>query len=291
MNRKKPDRDTPRRDKPPREMPPPAPPRSVAPTALAPHHLRMFALIVDYLLAVGLLNMGHKLLLGSHWDLRPPPLGALHPYWLLASASLLLLRDAVAGQSPGKWFMGIVVAKADDPAAVPPLSALLLRNLALVLLPVEAVWVFVDPYYRRLGDHLAGTVVVAQGRPAPVARRLLGMSIVFLATTLAILLLEYWNVRRTAAYPFALHAAHQDVEVSTTFGGLPEMTAPGLHRSRDGDRMIVRLEAKGKAGKGHVDVYLHLAGPPPHWELQRIEPKVTDPARATKPKIEDAPKR
>jgi uncharacterized RDD family membrane protein YckC len=266
-------------------------PHGRAPTALAPHHLRLFALIVDYLLAVGLLNMGNKLLLGSGWDLRPPPAGVLHPAWLLSALALLLLRDGVAGQSPGKWFTGIAVVRSDDPGTLPRLHALLLRNVTLLVLPVEAVWVFVDPYYRRLGDHLAGTVVVARGRPAPAMRRLLGMAILFLGSTLAIFLLEYWNVRRTAAYPTALHAAQADPGTASLFGSGLELSAPGLARSADGERMRVRLEAKGSAGGGHVEVSLRLAAPPPHWELERVQPVLTEPAKGAKPKVEPAPPR
>ena len=115
-----------------------------APTALAPQHLRLFALIVDYLLVVVLLNLGNKLLLGQGWDLRPPSGGTLTAGWLLAGTALILLRDAPGGRSPGKWFTGIALARADDPGQAPSLAARVLRNVPLLLLPVEALLVFVD---------------------------------------------------------------------------------------------------------------------------------------------------
>jgi uncharacterized RDD family membrane protein YckC len=263
-------------------------PHVPAPTALAPQHLRLFALIVDYLLLVVLLNLGKKLLLGPGWDLRPPAAGTLSAAWLLGGAALLLLRDVPGGRSPGKWLTGIAVARADDPATLPTLGARLLRNLALLLLPVEAVLVFVDPYGRRLGDRLAGTVVVALARPAPVTRRLLGLAVLFLASTLAIFLLEFWNVRRSAAYPLALQAARADPRVQEALGAPVTFSAPGLARSHDGQRMQVHLEAEGSRGKGRVDVSLLRADDPPRWELERIAVQGPPPAA---PPVQDAPQR
>ena len=134
---------------------------SAAPLALAPHHLRLFALIIDYLLAIVVLNLAIKASLGTHWDLNPQTsLGDEWPgLWFATAMLLLLAKDGLNGRSPGKWFMGIAVARANDPAAVPGLARLMLRNLTLAILPLEAVAVFVDRYYRRLGDRLAGTVV------------------------------------------------------------------------------------------------------------------------------------
>jgi hypothetical protein len=212
----------------------------------------------------------------------------------VGAAALLLLRDALAGVSPGKWFMGIAVARADDPATVPPLSARLLRNATLLLLPLEGVLVFVDPYCRRLGDRLAGTAVVARARPAPVTRRLLGLTIVFLSTMLAVFLVELWNVRRSAAYPLALRVAEEDVRVAETFGEDVTLSAPGLLRSLDGTDLHVRLEAEGSRGAGTVEVHLRLTEPPPRWEpatLEIVGPAEPEAVPAGAPPVRDAPPR
>lgn len=272
----------------------PGSPAGTTPTELAPHHLRLFALLVDYLLVVVLVNIVHKLLLGADWDLRTVAESPWRPTWLPLGALLILLRDAVAGQSPGKWFTGIAARRVGDPAVPPPPQASVLRNLPLVLLPVEAVLVFVDPYCRRLGDRLGGTVVVTREQQPPVTRRLLGIAIVFLATTLAIFVAEYWNVRRSAAYPIAVRYAATDGAVQSAFGADPAFMAPGLRRSGNGQEAVVQLGVEGERGKGTVEVHLTLLNDPPRWQPRRVEiiiPPAADDDAAPQPRVQDAPAR
>lgn len=262
---------------------------SAAPLALAPHHLRLFALIIDYLLAIVMLNLAHKASLGAHWDLNPQPFsGDQSPaLWFAAAMVVLLAKDGLNGRSPGKWFMGIAVVRANDPAAVPGLPRLVLRNLTLAILPLEAVAVFMDRYYRRLGDRLAGTVVVAAGNPAHLTRRLLGMAVLFLATMLAILLVEFWNVRRSAAYQTALGAAsrygqvHQAVGDGMEFGG-----SPSLARTPDGQQTTVVLDVEGARGEAQVEVVLRLERAPLRWRvasLRLLEAPLPPPEVQTAP--------
>ncbi len=264
-------------------------PAPAVPRALAPHHLRLFALLVDYLLAVVLVNLLSKALLGARWDLRPEAVAA-SPWLALSVGALLVLgRDLPGGQSPGKWLTGLAVARADDPGSVPGPGPLVLRNVLLALLPVEAVLVFADAYYRRLGDRLAGTVVVAAGRPAPLSRRLLGLAIVFLGTSLGILLVEFWNVRRSAAYHAALAHARDHARVAGAYGaGVSFGGAPGLRFAPGGRRVVVTLDAEGEAGEGEVEVVLELQAQPRRWRLVEVRVRAEgEPA----PRIEEAPAR
>jgi hypothetical protein len=251
------------------------PPRPAVPTALAPHHLRLFALIVDYLLAVVALKLLQQLLLGESWDLDPvlAEAGVPGAGWLAATAALLLARDLVRGRGPGKWLAGIAVARADDPAAVPGTGALLLRGALLALLPLEAVLVFTNPFGRRLGDRLAGTVVVVPARVPPVGRRLLVLAIVFLAAILAAFLLTAWNLRRSAAYRTAREAAAFHAPLSEALGGPPAFGfSPELELSLSsgGGRARVTLKADGPRGEARVEVSLALMPAPRRWRSEEV---------------------
>jgi uncharacterized RDD family membrane protein YckC len=97
--------------------------------------------------------------------------GAL--YWnsgsllfLVAGAAYLLLRDAVGGQSIGKFFLGLVVISLET-GRPSTFGGSVRRNL-LLLLPganvvavfLEALTVVRDPQGQRLGDRLAQTQVI-----------------------------------------------------------------------------------------------------------------------------------
>jgi len=262
-----------------------------APTALAGLHQRLFALLFDYVAVVVVLKLADQVALGAHWDLAPQPgLFAGRPgLWALAGLALLLFRDLPAGRSLGKWLTGIAVRRADDPVRAPGPTAVALRNLALLLLPVEGVLVFLDPHCRRLGDRLAGTVVVTLPRPAPLARRLLLLSSLFLGFVLVALLVTPWNMRRSAAYQTAHRAALEAPAVARAVGRpvtLDPSPAFELHRAgSQGGRATVTFQAEGPAGKATARVELRLRTAPRRWEVVAVD--VT--ARGAPPLVRPAP--
>jgi uncharacterized RDD family membrane protein YckC len=75
-----------------------------------------------------------------------------------------VLEVAMAGQTPGKRLLKLRVVTADG--GTPATGALVLRNLLRVVDNlVGVVLIAVDPLARRLGDRLAGTLVVHAAPP------------------------------------------------------------------------------------------------------------------------------
>ena len=248
---------------------PSTPPAS--PASLAPHHQRLFALILDYLLVVMTLNVAQKILLGMDMELNAPSM----PWWALLApgAVLIAFKDTLGGVSPGRWITGIAVVLASDPESPPPWTRLALRNLFLILLPLEAVWVFFDPFYRRWGDRVAGTVVVTPNRIAPYTRRLLGLTILFLATMLIIFGLEYWNVSRSAAYRTALEAAAVHPKVIAAVGEAPrfgDSLGGSLMKDPQGVKAVVILRTEGKQGEFEVKVVLRRNRGAGRWRVEEV---------------------
>lgn len=87
------------------------------------------------------------------------------PY-LLAGAAYLLLRDAIAGRSVGKFFCGLVVVNlltgrpCGYGAAINRNALLLLPGANVVAAFLEAATIVRDPLGHRLGDRFAATQVV-----------------------------------------------------------------------------------------------------------------------------------
>ncbi len=242
---------------------------------LAPHHLRLFALILDYLLVTTLLKLADQALLGEHWDLLPAsadePVAA--PGWIAWLVFLLLAKDAAGGRSPGKWLGGIAVVRADDPTTRAPLHKCLLRNLTLPLLPLEGIVLFFDPYLRRLGDRLAGTVVVIPASPLPLRLRLMGMAVLVLAVLLASFLMAPWNMRRSAAYQTAYTIAANHPAVREAVGAPVRLdSAPTfqLDLKPEGSRATLIFQAEGPKGETGVRVRLRLGTAPRAWREEAV---------------------
>ena len=239
---------------------------------LAPHHLRLFALIVDYLVIITVLKLADQIALGEHWDLAPPEEGVpgLSAAWAVGLILLMLAKDAVRGRSLGKWTTGLAVANAPDLSRPVPLPRTLLRNVTLLILPVDAVLVFTDRYSRRLGDRLAGTVVVAPAQIAPYLRRLGLIAILFLGFLLASFLLAPWNMKRSAAYQEAYRIASAHPALTGAVGApakLDPSPAFKLALEGEGGTATVTIEAEGPRGKGEAKVMLRMASGPRRWEL------------------------
>jgi uncharacterized RDD family membrane protein YckC len=70
------------------------------------------------------------------------------------------LKDEINGRSLGKRVFGIAVRCIENVSAIPSKWRLFLRNITLVILPIEFLIMIFNPDGTRLGDLLAKTIVV-----------------------------------------------------------------------------------------------------------------------------------
>jgi len=136
---------------------------------------RVLAALIDYLAVALLATLLGFASLGVGAASGRPGLG-----WLLFAAGFFLLQwgyfaafeIALGGRTPGKAAVGLRTIHRTGGAA--GAGALVLRNLMRAVdLAAGAPLIAFDPLARRLGDHLAGTLVVHARRtpPRPVLGR------------------------------------------------------------------------------------------------------------------------
>lgn len=99
--------------------------------------------------------------------------------FLVLGAAYLAARDAVAGQSVGKWLFGLVVISLETRRPVTPVASVA-RNVMLVVpganvaaIFLEAATIVRDPQGQRLGDLMVNTQVVEGYGAHAVVRALL----------------------------------------------------------------------------------------------------------------------
>lgn len=78
---------------------------------------------------------------------------------------LLFAKDSIKGKSLGKSVTGIMVRDKDDFNKTPSFIKLFVRNIFLIVLPVEILFLLFRQDKRRLGDIVTNTIVLTKGIP------------------------------------------------------------------------------------------------------------------------------
>jgi len=256
---------------------------------LAPQHLRLFAFLLDYIVAIGGLKLAEQVLLGDGWDLRMAERApSLFPLWWLVAVALLFLVKDVFGASIGKWMTGISVRRTDAPGWHPDIWRRVARNLTLVLLPFDVYSLFRDRQLRRLGDRWFGTVVIVRQPEIYIVQRAFGLGILFLAFVLSALLITSWNLHRTAAFQLAQSAVLSQ-PVLTAHLGEPVTVddSPSMELRPDQGMALFVFHAKGKERSADVRVRLVLHHAPLGWSVGSID--MPNPNGKEAPLVQDAP--
>jgi uncharacterized RDD family membrane protein YckC len=113
--------------------------------------------------AIGLVVSG-----GGDPEVRP----VILLIWLVVAPAYFFVAEGLWGTTPGKWLLGLVVVREDGSdaglAAAAVRTALRLVD-GLLFYAVGAVFIWSSESRQRLGDRLAGTLVVRES-PAPRLR-------------------------------------------------------------------------------------------------------------------------
>lgn len=122
---------------------------------------RIFAALIDHVILSFLAAIACFFVLGNDWDLSGKEEMDEMLSVILIVCVLYVLKDSVAGMSPGRFIMGIAVSNYSAPGSVPNIFRLALRNFPLLIIwPVEFFVLAFSKQKRRLGDFISGTIVV-----------------------------------------------------------------------------------------------------------------------------------
>ncbi len=86
----------------------------------------------------------------------------IFPIFMLILLISISLKDIFGGRSVGKRVFGLYVRKYDNFEKNPKIHKLIIRNLFLLIWPIEFIIIVIDKNSRRLGDKIANTQVVAK---------------------------------------------------------------------------------------------------------------------------------
>lgn len=169
------------------------------------HFLASFSIAMIVLYFIELENEGE--LSGYYFNLL---IGILSAFIFLYFG-----KDFFRGISFGKWMFGLMVRDEKDSNQVPSFSRLFLRNLFIIIWPVEFIMLLINDG-KRLGDKIAKTIVIENPNRASRRDRFLVIVTLFLVVLTLLLFL----IKNSEAYEVAIQEIEQNEEILIASGGI-----------------------------------------------------------------------
>ncbi len=188
---------------------------------------------------------------------------------MLIGFILYFSKDAIKGISPGKWIMGIMVRDEDNPSQVPSFGRLFVRNLFMIIWPVEFIVLAASQEKKRLGDNIAKTIVVKNPNKPTKLPRILALAGVGLTFFVFIFLFAGAAMKNSDAYKVAITEIEQNEDIISETGGIKGygmMPTGNVSISNGNGQAQLEIKVLGNEKDVNVGVYL-TKEPNGEWEL------------------------
>lgn len=181
-------------------------------------------------------------------------------------------KDSIHGISIGKWIMGIMVRNENDYQATPSFWKLFIRNIFIVVWPVEFIVLAVRNDKKRIGDLLAKTAVVKS--PVKPARlpRIMALTGLILIIISFIIVFTGTAMKNSDAYKVALQNIEMNKDILEESGGITGyglMPTGNISISDGRGQAQLQISVLGKSKNMKVYVYL-TKEPDGPWTLIKM---------------------
>lgn len=188
---------------------------------------------------------------------------------IIPGFALYFAKDCIKGISVGKWIMEIMVRDENDQNEIPSVGRLFLRNLLIIIWPVEFIVLAANSKKKRLGDKIAKTVVVKiPNRPNKLPRvlALIGFGVLFFAF---VFFSAGSAMKNSQAYKVAISEIEMNEEILSETGGIigyGMMPEGGVSISNGQGQAQLEIKVLGNKRDLNVSVYL-VKKPNELWKL------------------------
>ncbi|WCM43309.1 RDD family protein [Flavobacterium sp. CBA20B-1] len=242
---------------------------------IASRKRRIAAFFIDHFIMTSLIVSLAFIALGSNFMEEDNPSKFIITLFsiLIPGMFLYLSKDSIKGNSIGKWAMGIMIRDERNPDIVPSYSKLLLRNLLLIIWPVEFIVLATNNEKKRLGDKIANTIVVKNpNKPTKLPRILI---IVGAAISFCVLLFFIVGntMKNSAAYKVSVAEIEKNEQIISETGGIKGygMIPTGNIKSVNGyGQAQLEIKVLGNQKDVNVSVYLEKE-PNKDWKIIEMQ--------------------
>jgi len=241
------------------------------PFASASRKRRIAALLIDHFVMTFLIISIVFIALGpdfmdanSAGKMSATMLGVMLPGFFL-----YLAKDSIQGISLGKWVLGIMVRDESDPMVTPSFGRLLIRNLFLLIWPVEFIVLITNNRKMRLGDKTAKTIVVKNLRKPGKAQRMVTLLAIIVFLGSFTFLFISFSIKNSEAYKVSVKEIETDKKILLKTGGIKGfgMLPLGSITTTNGQgkaELEIKVLGKKKDLKIHVYLEKELGG---EWKV------------------------
>lgn len=183
-------------------------------------------------------------------------------------------KDAIKGISPGKWVMGIMVRDQNDLNVKPSFARLFLRNITLVIWPIEFIVLATSDKKLRLGDNLSKTVVLENPNKPSKTPRIIALIIIGIGFFIFMLFFAANALKNSGAYKKAVENIEQSDDIKNKTGGIigyGMIPTGNIQTSNGYGQANLNITVKGKKKDVEVEAYLEKQ-PDREWILVEMNP-------------------
>jgi len=141
---------------------------------------------------------------------------------MLIGFLLYFAKDSIKGISPGKWIMGIMVRDENEPTQIPSFGRLFIRNLFVIIWPIEFIVLASSQEKKRLGDKTAKTIVVKNSNKPTKTPRILALTGIGIAYFAFLFLFIGSAMKNSDAYKVAISEIEKNEEIISEIGGIKD---------------------------------------------------------------------
>lgn len=236
---------------------------------------RIAAFLIDHFVVTFLIVTIAFLVIGPEYldENNPDKMMTIMLYVITPGFMLYFAKDSFKGNSIGKWIMEIKVRDENNPHEIPSFGRLFVRNLFLIVWPIEFIVLATSNQKQRLGDNVAKTVVVKNPNNVnklPKVLALIGVGITFFV----VLVFVVSNAMKNSdAYKVAINEIEKNTDVINETGGITGygmMPTGNIKVSNDYGQAQFQIEVLGKAKDLSIGVYLEKEANGP-WKLIEMQ--------------------
>lgn len=192
---------------------------------------------------------------------------------MISGGVLYFAKDSLKGMSIGKWIMGIMVRDENNPDETPSFGRLFLRNLLILIWPVEFIVLATSDQKKRLGDKIAKTVVVKNPNKPTQLLRVLTLFVVGIPFFVFVFFVAVSAMKSSDAYKIAVNEIEKNEQILSETGGIKGygiMPRMKINISDGQGQAKLEINVLGNTKDMNVSVYLEKE-PNAQWKLIEME--------------------